>query len=278
MALETVFHLWSPIHCNPTKSSRLRGACVSAGETVDIVVFCRPTDVDEGPGATCQMMSNPGGFISLWGINPLTHLSAFDKTSWKTRPAYLRFLSGIFTSNNWPTRCLCVVCGSGPGWSGHHSGGLLQWSDGLQGQAENQPFPVAQSVEGFLQTQQLLHQNTAVRGDVLVCASAVLLLLWILTSVPVVLSQVEQYESAIGFKLPTYKAAKKLWKVCVEHHTFFRWVHVCWEEPEGPVTEPPSPAGSPPPRWPPLRGSSWRWAPSSGTAVGLRPRADRPVL
>lgn len=35
--------------------------------------------------------------------------------------------------------------------------------------------------------------------------------------------QVEQYESAIGFKLPNYKAAKKLWKVCVEHHTFFRW-------------------------------------------------------
>ncbi|XP_065277607.1 protein 4.1 isoform X5 [Emys orbicularis] len=32
----------------------------------------------------------------------------------------------------------------------------------------------------------------------------------------------EQYESTIGFKLPTYRAAKKLWKVCVEHHTFFR--------------------------------------------------------
>uniref|UniRef100_A0A8C6PQC0 Protein 4.1 n=1 Tax=Nothobranchius furzeri TaxID=105023 RepID=A0A8C6PQC0_NOTFU len=35
-------------------------------------------------------------------------------------------------------------------------------------------------------------------------------------------SETEQYESAIGFKLPNYKAAKKLWKVCVEHHTFFR--------------------------------------------------------
>ncbi|XP_056875944.1 protein 4.1 isoform X2 [Takifugu flavidus] len=35
-------------------------------------------------------------------------------------------------------------------------------------------------------------------------------------------SEVEQYESAIGFKLPNYKAAKKLWKVCVEHHAFFR--------------------------------------------------------
>ncbi|XP_063168051.1 protein 4.1 isoform X15 [Candoia aspera] len=32
----------------------------------------------------------------------------------------------------------------------------------------------------------------------------------------------EQYESTIGFKLPSYRAAKKLWKVCVEHHAFFR--------------------------------------------------------
>ncbi|XP_057558769.1 protein 4.1 isoform X2 [Hippopotamus amphibius kiboko] len=32
----------------------------------------------------------------------------------------------------------------------------------------------------------------------------------------------EQYESTIGFRLPSYRAAKKLWKVCVEHHTFFR--------------------------------------------------------
>nr|XP_035164315.2 protein 4.1 isoform X39 [Callithrix jacchus] len=32
----------------------------------------------------------------------------------------------------------------------------------------------------------------------------------------------EQYESTIGFKLPSYRAAKKLWKVCVEHHMFFR--------------------------------------------------------
>ncbi|XP_056154937.1 protein 4.1 [Lampris incognitus] len=35
-------------------------------------------------------------------------------------------------------------------------------------------------------------------------------------------SELEQYESAIGFKLPNYKASKRLWKVCVEHHTFFR--------------------------------------------------------
>ncbi|KAH7974464.1 hypothetical protein HPB49_015730 [Dermacentor silvarum] len=32
----------------------------------------------------------------------------------------------------------------------------------------------------------------------------------------------EQFESTIGFKLPNHKAAKRLWKVCVEHHTFFR--------------------------------------------------------
>ncbi|KAK0170633.1 hypothetical protein PV328_008460 [Microctonus aethiopoides] len=32
----------------------------------------------------------------------------------------------------------------------------------------------------------------------------------------------EQYESTIGFKLSNHRAAKKLWKVCVEHHTFFR--------------------------------------------------------
>lgn len=38
--------------------------------------------------------------------------------------------------------------------------------------------------------------------------------------------QQEQYESTIGFKLPHYKASKKLWKVCVEHHTFFRWDQV----------------------------------------------------
>ncbi|XP_045553370.1 uncharacterized protein isoform X8 [Salmo salar] len=35
-------------------------------------------------------------------------------------------------------------------------------------------------------------------------------------------SEQEQYESTIGFKLPNYKASKKLWKASVEHHTFFR--------------------------------------------------------
>uniref|UniRef100_L7M9K6 Moesin/ezrin/radixin homolog 1 n=1 Tax=Rhipicephalus pulchellus TaxID=72859 RepID=L7M9K6_RHIPC len=32
----------------------------------------------------------------------------------------------------------------------------------------------------------------------------------------------EQFESTIGFKLANHRAAKRLWKVCVEHHTFFR--------------------------------------------------------
>ncbi|KAI5092772.1 band 4.1-like protein 3 isoform X8, partial [Silurus meridionalis] len=40
----------------------------------------------------------------------------------------------------------------------------------------------------------------------------------------------EQFESTIGFKLPNHKSAKRLWKVCVEHHTFFRLV----------ATEPPA--------------------------------------
>uniref|UniRef100_A0A8C9SVV8 Protein 4.1 n=1 Tax=Scleropages formosus TaxID=113540 RepID=A0A8C9SVV8_SCLFO len=39
-------------------------------------------------------------------------------------------------------------------------------------------------------------------------------------------SEQEQYESTIGFKLPNYRASKKLWKVCVEHHTFFRLTSV----------------------------------------------------
>ncbi|XP_041108214.1 band 4.1-like protein 2 isoform X7 [Polyodon spathula] len=34
--------------------------------------------------------------------------------------------------------------------------------------------------------------------------------------------ETEQFESMIGFKLPNHRAAKRLWKVCVEHHTFFR--------------------------------------------------------
>ncbi|XP_061097586.1 band 4.1-like protein 2 isoform X5 [Conger conger] len=34
--------------------------------------------------------------------------------------------------------------------------------------------------------------------------------------------ETEQFESTVGFKLPNHRAAKKVWKVCVEHHTFFR--------------------------------------------------------
>ncbi|XP_069708001.1 band 4.1-like protein 2 isoform X3 [Phaenicophaeus curvirostris] len=37
-------------------------------------------------------------------------------------------------------------------------------------------------------------------------------------------AEVKQFESTIGFKLPNHRAAKRLWKVCVEHHTFFRLV------------------------------------------------------
>ncbi|XP_060609341.2 band 4.1-like protein 2 isoform X8 [Anolis sagrei] len=35
-------------------------------------------------------------------------------------------------------------------------------------------------------------------------------------------TELEQFESTIGFKLPNHRAAKRLWKVCVEHHTFYR--------------------------------------------------------
>ena len=32
----------------------------------------------------------------------------------------------------------------------------------------------------------------------------------------------DHYESTVGFKLENMRAAKRLWKTCVEHHTFFR--------------------------------------------------------
>uniref|UniRef100_A0A674JU02 Erythrocyte membrane protein band 4.1 like 1 n=1 Tax=Terrapene triunguis TaxID=2587831 RepID=A0A674JU02_9SAUR len=35
----------------------------------------------------------------------------------------------------------------------------------------------------------------------------------------------EQFESTIGFKLPNHRSAKRLWKVCIEHHTFFSENH-----------------------------------------------------
>ncbi|XP_077910855.1 band 4.1-like protein 2 isoform X9 [Halichoerus grypus] len=37
-------------------------------------------------------------------------------------------------------------------------------------------------------------------------------------------AELEQFESTIGFKLLNHRAAKRLWKVCVEHHTFYRLV------------------------------------------------------
>ncbi|KAK7076690.1 hypothetical protein SK128_000472 [Halocaridina rubra] len=55
----------------------------------------------------------------------------------------------------------------------------------------------------------------------------------------------ETYESTIGFKMPNHKAAKRLWKVCVEHHTFFRLM----------TPEPPQKAGL----WPRL-GSKFRYS------------------
>uniref|UniRef100_A0A3Q2XNP4 FERM domain-containing protein n=1 Tax=Hippocampus comes TaxID=109280 RepID=A0A3Q2XNP4_HIPCM len=35
-------------------------------------------------------------------------------------------------------------------------------------------------------------------------------------------AELEQFESTIAFKLLNHRAAKRLWKVCVEHHSFFR--------------------------------------------------------
>ncbi|XP_077367460.1 band 4.1-like protein 2 isoform X11 [Festucalex cinctus] len=43
--------------------------------------------------------------------------------------------------------------------------------------------------------------------------------------------ETEQFESTVGFKLQNHRAAKRLWKVCVENHSFFRL-----NAPEPPVT------------------------------------------
>ncbi|XP_024233695.1 protein 4.1 isoform X6 [Oncorhynchus tshawytscha] len=42
--------------------------------------------------------------------------------------------------------------------------------------------------------------------------------------------ETEQFESSVGFKLPNHRAAKRVWKVCVENHTFFRLM-----TPEAPI-------------------------------------------
>lgn len=55
----------------------------------------------------------------------------------------------------------------------------------------------------------------------------------------------ETFESTVGFKLTNHRAAKKLWKVCVEHHTFFRLM----------TPEPPQKQGL----WPRL-GSKFRYS------------------
>ncbi|XP_041721089.2 protein 4.1 isoform X3 [Coregonus clupeaformis] len=34
--------------------------------------------------------------------------------------------------------------------------------------------------------------------------------------------ETELFESTVGFKLPNHRSAKRVWKVCVENHTFFR--------------------------------------------------------
>uniref|UniRef100_A0A8C2A6U9 Uncharacterized protein n=1 Tax=Cyprinus carpio TaxID=7962 RepID=A0A8C2A6U9_CYPCA len=52
--------------------------------------------------------------------------------------------------------------------------------------------------------------DQTVTGNCLICSSP--------------FTQYEQFESTIGFKLSNHRAAKRLWKVCIEHHTFFRLV------------------------------------------------------
>lgn len=93
--------------------------------------------------------------------------------------------------------------------------------------------------------------------------------------------QFDQFESTIGFKLLNHRAAKRLWKVCVEHHSFFRSVSVwrlqrCCEVCS--VTCLPSLC---PPGWCPQRKpqrSCCLLGQSSVTAVGLRFRVAERVL
>lgn len=38
--------------------------------------------------------------------------------------------------------------------------------------------------------------------------------------------QNENYEKKIGFRLATAADAKRLWKVCIENHAFFRYLNI----------------------------------------------------
>lgn len=40
--------------------------------------------------------------------------------------------------------------------------------------------------------------------------------------------QFEQMETTVEYKLANYETAKRLWKVCIEHHAFFRWALIKW--------------------------------------------------
>uniref|UniRef100_A0A673B305 Erythrocyte membrane protein band 4.1-like 3a n=1 Tax=Sphaeramia orbicularis TaxID=375764 RepID=A0A673B305_9TELE len=83
---------------------------------------------------------------------------------------------------------------------GHHVGvcnsGLLVYRDRLRINRFSWPKILKISYK-----KQLLHQDTTWRGE-----------------------SFDQFESTIGFKLLNHRAAKRLWKVCVEHHSFFRLV------------------------------------------------------
>lgn len=139
----------------------------------------------------------------------------------------------------------------GLGGRGHHARCVCQRPAGLQRQAPDKSIRLAQNPQDFVQEEQLLHQDQTRRGlyclalthisaspqvinisfsqlSVAECETGSSL------SVPtqnevVVLPlppQTEQFESTVGFKLQNHRSAKRLWKVCVENHSFFR-LDVC---------------------------------------------------
>ena len=141
--------------------------------------------------------------------------------------------------------CLCVYVCAGLGGCGDHAGCVFQRAADLQRPSEDQPLRLAQSPQDLLQEEQLLHQDTTWRGSHTLDTHTSLNIFYLTLSVShfpqslyitlyflsvslYLLSsfstrfQFEQFESTIGFKLPNHRAAKRLWKVCVEHHTFFR--------------------------------------------------------